>query len=272
MFDLEARADEPDADLGRRLEVGVVDDLDRLDAGAALDRPAFGSMTNAQTLSRGAAMSTVPSKCIGGPHQCASGGWIGSSRIRYRFLDEAGAAADRAEGVDDPVVLGQVPGVGAVDGHPAHRVGQHDVVDDGLEGDVLGQPGGDGRRAGRGHEVRPAAADLDELGEDGQGDLLGRLGAEVEAGRGAQRGDRARRRWSSPRAATRARRRPGSARRRARRTTPPGSGPARRPPRPRCPGWRRRRTAQPRDRARGCRPRRGPARRPGRRRARRSDR
>ena len=33
--DVEARADEPDADLGRGLEMGRVDDLDRLDAGAA---------------------------------------------------------------------------------------------------------------------------------------------------------------------------------------------------------------------------------------------
>ena len=79
--------------------------------------------------------------------------------------------------------------MGPVDGHPAHRVVEHDVVDDRLEGDVLGQAAGDGRRAGRGHEVRPAAPDLDELGQDGQGDLLGGLGAEVQAGRGAQRGD-----------------------------------------------------------------------------------
>ena len=38
----EPGADEPDADLGRRLEMGVVDDLDRLDARTALTRPGSG--------------------------------------------------------------------------------------------------------------------------------------------------------------------------------------------------------------------------------------
>ena len=37
--------------------------------------------------------------------------------------------------------------------------------------------------------VGPAAPDLDELGEDRERDLLGRLGAEVDAGRRPQRGE-----------------------------------------------------------------------------------
>ena len=66
---------------------------------------------------------------------------------------------------------------------------QHDVVDDRLERDRLGDDPGDGRGTGRCDEVRPAAPDLDELGQDREGDLLGGLGADVEAGRCSQRGD-----------------------------------------------------------------------------------
>ena len=73
---------------------------------------------------------------------------------------------------------------------------------------------GERRRPGRGHEVGPAAPDLDELGEDRERDLLGGLGAEVQAGRGAQRGEPLLGERRSPRGATRGRRRPGSARRR----------------------------------------------------------
>ena len=58
---------------------------------------------------------------------------IPSGHVRRRLLDEPGPAADRAEGVDDPVVLGEVAGVRAVDGHAADRVEQHDVVDDRFE-------------------------------------------------------------------------------------------------------------------------------------------
>ena len=50
--------------------------------------------------------------------------------VRAGLLDERGPAAHRAEGVDDAVVLGEVPGMLAVHGHPAHRVEQDDVVDD----------------------------------------------------------------------------------------------------------------------------------------------
>ena len=90
-----------------------------------------------------------------------------------------------------PVVLGEVAGVGPVDGHAADRVEQHDVVDDGLERRRPRRPlapasvAGPGRR----HERRPAAADLDQLGQDRERDLLGGLGAEVDAGRRAQRGE-----------------------------------------------------------------------------------
>ena len=88
-------------------------------------------------------------------------------------------------------MLGEVPGVRALDGHAADRVEQDDVVDDRLE--RRSSAGIDPRRPspgpGDGHEVGAAAPDLDELGEDRQGDLLGRLGAEVEAGRRPQRGE-----------------------------------------------------------------------------------
>ena len=42
---------------------------------------------------------------------------------------------------------------------------------------------------GRGHERRPAAADLDELGQDRYGDLGGGLGPEVDPGRRPHRED-----------------------------------------------------------------------------------
>ena len=83
-----------------------------------------------------------------------------------------------------------------VDGHPAHGVEQDDVVDR----DRLGRvPAGrrwrrwPARRPawparGR-HEGGPTAADLDELGQDRDGDLGGLLRAEVEAGRRPQGGD-----------------------------------------------------------------------------------
>ena len=71
---------------------------------------------------------------------------------------------------------------------------------------------------GDGDEVGPAAPDLDELGEDRERDLLGGLGAEVEPGRRAQRGEPlvgampvSSRSHGTDRA-------PGSARRRARRS------------------------------------------------------
>ena len=48
-----------------------------------------------------------------------------------------------------------------------------------------GQRGG----AGRGHECRRPSPDLDELGQDGDRDFLGRLGAQVDPGGRAQRGD-----------------------------------------------------------------------------------
>ena len=111
--------------------------------------------------------------------------------------------------------------------------------------------------------VRTAAAHLDQLGEDRERDLLGRLRAEVQAGRRAQRGESLlgdARLLAQPR---HGRRRPASATRRARRTRRPARGPRRRPPRPRRPGSRRRRTAT--GRARGSRSSDpcGRARRPG---------
>ena len=134
-----------------------------------------------------------------------------------------------------------------IDGHAADRIEQHDVVDDRLGRSHLELAG---RRpatvAGPGEATKSAgpAADLDELGQDREGDLLGRLGAEVHPGRRAQRRRSARARASSPRAATRGRRRPASATRPGRRTRRRGSARRRRPPRPRCPGSRRRRTAR----------------------------
>ena len=110
-------------------------------------------------------------------------------QVGRRLLDEPGPAADRAERVDDPVVLGEVPGVGALDGHAADRIDQDDVVDDRLERDRLGDGPGDGRGTRRRDEVGAAPPDLDQLGQDRQRDLLGRLGPDVQPGRGPQRGD-----------------------------------------------------------------------------------
>ena len=184
-----------------------------------------------------------------------------------RIVDEAGPAAHRAEGVDDPVVLGEVAGVLPVHGHPADGIDEHDVVDDGRG---VGRPGerggiapGQGRRTRRRHEGGPATADLDELGEDGEGDLLGRLGAEVEAGRGAERGDPLGFEHVSSRSHVTDHGRP-----RRRRDEPDVGDVARAaprgpPPRPRRPGSPRRRTAARRTRASRapCRP--GPPRQPG---------
>ena len=94
---------------------------------------------------------------------------------------------------------------------------------------------GERRRTGRGHERRRPAPDLDELGQDRQGDLLGGLATEIETGRGAQRGQPLLRDRRPRRGATRGRRPRASARRPGPRTT--RHVPARRPapPRPRRP-------------------------------------
>jgi hypothetical protein len=80
-------------------------------------------------------------------------------------------------------------GVRPVHGHAADRVLEHDVVDDWLQRDRLRDPGRDGRGARRRDEIGAPAANLDELGEDRQRDLLGGLGTDVEAARGPQCGD-----------------------------------------------------------------------------------
>ena len=114
-------------------------------------------------------------------------GRLGSGRrmeVRRRLLDEARPTADRAERVDDAVVLGEVAGVPRSTVMPQTGSSRTMSSTTGLESAATGSPArraGERRRPGRRHEVRPAAADLDELGEDREGDLLGRLGAEVDA-------------------------------------------------------------------------------------------
>ena len=105
-------------------------------------------------------------------------------------------------------------------------------------GSIAGIGAAPARVAGPGEatKVGRPAPDLDELGEDRQGDLLGRLPAEVEAGRRAQcreplLGDPRPRRGARPEPRRRA-----SARRRGRRTTRPGRARRPAPPRPRPPG------------------------------------
>src|SRR3954451_11008061 len=150
-----------------------------------------GSVTNAHTFSRDALIGTEPSKCIGPPAVIGS---VVHRRVLARrqvgrlLLDEPGLAADRAELVDDAVMVGEMPGVSALDSHAADRVDQHDVVDDRLERDRLGQAR-DRRWTRRGDEICAPPADLDQLRENRQRNLLGRLRADVETGRRPERGD-----------------------------------------------------------------------------------
>src|SRR4051794_38713570 len=152
-----------------------------------------GSMTNAQTFSRDALIGTEPSKCMGPPapgygsvvHRRV---FVGR-QVRRRFLDEPGPAPDRAERVDDAVVIGEVPGVSALDRHAADRIDQDDVVHDGFECDRLRDDAGDHCRAWRRDEIRAASSDLDELGKDRQGHLFGRLRTDIHPCGRPQRGD-----------------------------------------------------------------------------------
>ena len=143
--DVEAGADEPDPDLGRGLEVGVVDDLDLLDARAAL-ADLVGIDDERPDLLAAGLIGTEPSKCMRASRAFAR--WRSDARssvgqgyrrgdVGGRFADEPRPAADRAERVDDPVVLGEVARVLALDGHAADRIEQHDVVDDRFERDRL---------------------------------------------------------------------------------------------------------------------------------------
>src|SRR5215213_1052748 len=99
----------------------------------------LGSMRNAHTRSRGAAIWTVPENCMDVSEEGRSrpggggGGGRGGGDVRPGLRDEGGAAAHPAEGVHDPVVLGEVAGAVPLDGHAAHRVEQDDVVRDGGE-------------------------------------------------------------------------------------------------------------------------------------------
>ena len=114
--------------------------------------------------------------------------------VRAGLLDERGAAAHRAERVDDAVVLSEVPGMLAVDGHAADRVEQHDVVDDRARGpSPRARPRSPRRPAspvrawprtapGRAGPARSSAMIETR-------DLLGRLGAEVDAGGCPERGE-----------------------------------------------------------------------------------
>ena len=106
-------------------------------------------MTNAQTRSRGAAISTVPSKCmrssgrvgrVGQSHRRVLGGRRGTSPAP----DEPGPAADRAERVDDAVVLGEVPGVRRAR-RSSRRPGRRSTMSSTTGSSVIagGQPAGD---------------------------------------------------------------------------------------------------------------------------------
>ena len=140
----------------------------------------------------------------------------------------------------------------AVDGHPADRVEQHDVVDDGREAasaigsDPAPSPasvaGPAGPRTTRVHAAPGPARPGSRARSPRASRRRGRCPPARAAPPAAPRGR------SPRRAATRARRRRGSARPPGRRTTRPAAGPRRAPPRPRCPAWRRRRTATARDR------------------------
>lgn len=79
----------------------------------------------------------------------------------------------------------------ALDGHPADGVEEDDLVARSGFGLLLRLRGrsGDRRRSGGSDEGGPTTADLNELGEDREGDLLGRLGPDVEPGRRPQRSD-----------------------------------------------------------------------------------
>ena len=78
--------------------------------------------------------------------------------------------------------------MGPVDGHPADGVHEHDIVHDRLDGGQrrAARPR-ERRRTRRRDERRRAAPHLHQLAEDRDRDLLGRLGAEVEARRRAKR-------------------------------------------------------------------------------------
>ena len=186
-------------------------------------------MTNAQTLSRGAAIVDGAFELHRSSGLPAVSRRSGRRRadVGRRLPDEPRPAADRAERVDDPVVLGEVAASSAVDGHPADRVEQDDVVDGRL---IRGRdrPAAPASVAGPGAATKcgPPAPDLDELGEDREGDLLGRLGAEVEPGRGAQRGQRSSGSTPSSRSQVADDARPGSARRPARHRPRRGGAPS----------------------------------------------
>ena len=85
-------------------------------------------------------------------------------------------------------MLRDVSGVVLVDGHAADRVHQDDVVGNGRD-----RPSGATRLPRRPwpdrvtRRSRPSPPDLDQLGKDREGDLFGRFGADVHAGRRSQR-------------------------------------------------------------------------------------
>ena len=190
---------------------------------------------------------------------------LGRLQVGRRLLDEPRPAADRAERVDDPVVLGEVPGV---------RRGRRSSRRPGRSGRCRRRPArGDRLPAGRRRRSRDRARPRNRPGRGGPG--RARRGSTARSPRPSRPrypcrpAPAARRcappRPSSPRGASRARPPTAWARRRDRRTRPRASRPDRRPPRPRCPGSRRRRTARRRGRGRGYRPSDGralPGRRP----------
>ena len=112
-----------------------VDDLDLLDA-----RPARADLVGidderpdllARRLDRHGTFE-VHESSWGRPVSPASG-TASLPKVRRRLLDEPGAAPDRTERVDDPVVVGQVAGMGLLHGHPADRIDEDDIVNDRFE-------------------------------------------------------------------------------------------------------------------------------------------
>ena len=204
---VEARRDEADAHLRPGLEVGVVHDRDGLHAGSAAAHllgvdeevpdalPGGPDLGRVREVHRGLPAAESVAGCRRAASVSGAQPGVSGSQPGGRVAHEASAAAQAAEGVDAAVVLCQVARVGSVDGHAADRVEEHHLVGpDGRRGRVcVGGPyrllGGQRGRSGCRHEGGATAPDLDQLGQDRQGDLRGGLRPQVEARRRPQRGE-----------------------------------------------------------------------------------